>query len=109
MCLSELNIKEGVGSTTITFEHLDDREQQSGRERSLSDHKGVPIVSHGGFLHSFSSFIFYVRCIVVMEAEEPDLTLETVASTLMKKKVCQLGEKFGFAIDVLLEVPGEDE
>lgn len=44
-----------------------------------------------------------------MWAEELNLTHETVVFTLMEEKVCQLGEKFGFAMDILLEVPREYE
>lgn len=44
-----------------------------------------------------------------MVAEEPGLTLETVASILMKEKVNQLGEKFILVASIHLKVLGEDE
>lgn len=46
---------------------------------------------------------------VVMGAEEPDLTLETMASPFMEEDVEWLKKKFDFMVDVRLEVPREDE
>lgn len=63
----------------------------------------------GFSIPSLLSFFPYVKCIVVMGAKEPDLTPKTMASTLMEVKVCQFGEKFGFMVDILLEMPGKDE
>lgn len=66
-------------------------------------------MSHSGFLHSFYSFLLSCLRVVIMGAEEMDLTLETMSSTLMEEKAHHLGEKFGFMIEVRLEVAGEDK
>lgn len=42
-------------------------------------------------------------------AEELDLTLEIVASSLTEEGVHQFKEKFDFTVDIRLEAPGEDE
>lgn len=70
----------------LPLQHLDHREQQSNRERSSSDQKGVPSVSYGGFLHSLPSF-FLSLCLVHNShgAEDLDLIFKTMTSTLMEE------------------------
>lgn len=46
---------------------------------------------------------------MVMGAEELGLAPKITASTLIKKKVCQLGDKFVLAACIHLEVPWENE
>lgn len=47
------------------------------------------MMSHDRIFYSFSflSLFLYVRCVVVMESEEPDLMPETATSTLMEVRV----------------------
>lgn len=91
------------------LKHPDDRAiVKLLREELPRDQRGASMVIIDGFLYLFPSF-FLSWCAIVMGAEELDLMPETVVAFLTKKNVCQLEEKFSFMIDILLEVPGEDE
>lgn len=67
------------------------------------------MVSYCEFLHFFFFPSFCIRCTIVMEEEELDLTPVTVTSTLVKEKAHQLEEKFNFMMDNWLEVLDKDE
>lgn len=66
------------------------------------------MMTNGG---SFLSLLLslYILCVVVMAMEELDLMPENAVSSLMEGDVGGFEEKFGFTIDVQLEVPKEDE
>lgn len=63
---------------------------------------------------SFLSLFFlllslYVWCTVTMVVEEPDLVRETMSSFVEEEDVHLFGDKFGFTVDIQLEVQEGNE